>query len=191
MPRCSIFKNGVTIGPTGAVRPCCAWNAASSGVSITDDWESLHSKYYVESLRGWLPECIECKQDEESNGKSYRMYMNNVLADSIGTEQWDLKINNTCNLTCVSCDSYSSSSWAVKTGNRKANTGWHKDIEQIYPQLHFAKILKFTGGEPFMIPQVKKIIQRLIDEDVSSTRILQHSHQLNKLTLNHIMIKKI
>lgn len=119
MPKCLAFKHAVTIGVTGEVRPCCAWNAASSGVSITDDWESLHSKYYVESLRGWLPECIECKQDEESNGKSYRMYMNNVLADSIGTEQWDLKINNTCNLTCVSCDSYSSSSWAVKLVSAK------------------------------------------------------------------------
>ena len=174
MPKCLAFKHAACIGLTGHVRPCCAWRgSASTGLTITDDWQSVHNKYYEESLHDWLPECKECQQDEESNGKSYRMTMNRNLKDSTGIELWDLKINNTCNLTCVSCNSYSSSSWSTITGKLNAKIGWHKDIEKIYAQLQGAKIIKFTGGEPFMIPQVKKIIKYLIDTDVSSTIELQ------------------
>jgi len=45
---------------------------------------------------------------------------------------------------------------------------WAKKALEFSNLMLDAKIIKFTGGEPFMIPQVKKIIQRLIDEDVSS-----------------------
>jgi MoaA/NifB/PqqE/SkfB family radical SAM enzyme len=176
MPKCLAFKHAVTIGVTGEVRPCCAWQKGESGVKIDDDWKTLHNKYYEESLHDWLPECLECQQDEESNGKSMRMWMNNALADSTGIEHWDLKINNTCNLSCVSCNSYSSSTWGTITGplaKPNMKMGWHKEIEHIYPQLISAIHVKFTGGEPFMIPQVKKIIKYLIDATVSSNITLQ------------------
>jgi MoaA/NifB/PqqE/SkfB family radical SAM enzyme len=169
MPKCLAFKHAVTIGLTGEVRPCCAWRKGGSGVKIDDDWQTLHNEYYEKSLDNWLPECLECQQDEESNGRSMRKWMNKELENASGTEFFDLKINNTCNLSCVSCDSYSSSTWGTITGNvGNRQIGWHKEIAHIYPQLISAKHIKFTGGEPFMIPQVKKIIKYLIDAGVSS-----------------------
>jgi len=50
----------------------------------------------------------------------------------------------------------------------KMKTGWHKDIlPDILSSLYDTKYLKFTGGEPLMIPHVRKIIKRLVDDEVS------------------------
>lgn len=186
MPKCLALKHALTIGPTGAVRPCCAWIPRVTEYTIDDDWETAHNKYYEEMLDEWLPACLECKQDEELNGKSQRLFMNTVLQDSVGIEYFDFKINNTCNLACIMCDGVSSSTWTaiVKQNSDKnwtqqkidaanAKTGWHGDISNFYHQLFTAKYVKFTGGEPFLIPQVKQMIEFMVNEEIAPTVELQ------------------
>lgn len=180
MPRCSIFKNGVTIGPTGAVRPCCAFQVkeGTNNLFWDDDWETRHAEWSKRSETEWLDECAECKLSEELTGNSLRKIYNKQFDNEIGIKHWDLKINNTCNFACRMCNQTSSSTWAkILKENQQEN--WHpqfgklKDRSWVKQSLDFthqmldAKIVKFTGGEPFMIPQVKKIIQRLVDEDVA------------------------
>ena len=179
MPKCSIFKNGVTIGPTGAVRPCCAFEVKKGTQNLywDDDWPTKHAEWGKRSETEWLEECAECELSEKLTRRSLRTRYNEVLVDEVGIKQWDLKINNTCNFACRMCDRTSSSTWANIVRDNKAEWdpyyaapkegAWVKKSLEFSHLMLDATIVKFTGGEPLMIPQVKKIIQRLIDEDVA------------------------
>ena len=180
MAECSIFKHGVTIGPTGAVRPCCAFNidADTENMYWEDDWKTRHEQWGEQSKSGWLKECEECRISEELTGESLRIQYNRAFKHADGVKHWDFKINNTCNYACRMCNQTSSSTWAnvVRTSADKdwakyyvsKNTSrWAKDAINFSELLYDASVVKFTGGEPFMIPQVKKIIQKLIDEDIA------------------------
>ena len=204
MPSCSIFKNGVTIGPTGAVRPCCAFEVkeGQSNLYWNDDWQTLHAEWGKRSEKEWLDECAECKLSEELTGHSLRKTYNKYFENEVGIKHWDLKINNTCNFACRMCNQTSSSTWAnIVRDNQevkwepyydsKHTTRWTKQALEFTPLMLDAKIVKFTGGEPFMIPQVKKLIQRLIDEDVAPAITLElitnGSHDIR--SWNHLFEK--
>ena len=177
MPYCSIFKSGLTIGPTGEVRPCCAYRDNNrTPLKFNDDWQSRHAELGKETQ--WLPGCAECKLSEDLGRDSLRQYYNKILGGE-ELEYWDIKINNTCNLACRMCDKTSSSTWdsIIKnnthlefddTYSSGPGTGWHGEIDEILPHLSTARFVKFTGGEPFLIPQVKRIIDWLISEEICS-----------------------
>ena len=185
MPECKIFEHGVCIGPTGAVRPCCAFMTKGvPSMRWEEDWKSRHDKWNEQSKTSWLRQCIECEQDEELNGHSLRMYYNEELKYAEGIKYWDLKINNTCNLACRMCDPTSSSIWQQiasadpdrelsKHYHRPITEKWHKEARDFLPLMIDASHVKFTGGEPFLIPQVKKIIEGLIEMDVAGAINLQ------------------
>ena len=183
MPECAIFKHGVVIDTTSTIRPCCAWLSKPDEelLYFDDDWQTRHAEWGKQSETEWLDGCAECKLSEEQTGKSLRTMYNKEFENEVGIKHWDLKINNTCNFSCRMCHPGSSSKWAnLIRDNKEYNwygyearyeepkTRWTKKALEFTPLMLDAKIIKFTGGEPLMIPQVKKIIQRLIDEDVSS-----------------------
>jgi radical SAM protein with 4Fe4S-binding SPASM domain len=185
MPKCSVFKNGVTISPTGAVRPCCAFEVKEGTKNLfwDDDWQTRHTEWSKRSETEWLDECAECKLSEENTGKSLRTRYNEIFEHEVGIKHWDLKINNTCNFACRMCDQTSSSTWAKIVRDNEAEwetyydvkntTRWASEAIEFTDYMLDASHVKFTGGEPFMIPQVKKIIQRLIDEDVAPAITLE------------------
>lgn len=180
MPKCKMFQHGMTISPSGSPRPCCAIRP-TYGNSIrfqdTDVWKAKFKELENQMELGWIPECAECKIGEEINGHSLRTNANlSISEDAQGIVYWDLKINNTCNLACRMCDSWSSSTWeqlvkqnpgvfsqnTILPGNK-----WHRDIAEMLPYLLDAKTIKFTGGEPFLIPHVRTIIDYLVKTEAS------------------------
>ena len=190
MPECKIFDHGICIGPTGAVRPCCAF--MTSGVPsmyFEEDWKTRHQNWRDRSRNEWLRQCEECKQSEDMGDESLRHYYNRELEYAEGIKYWDLKINNTCNFACRMCDPTSSSIWKQiadaddvngkpnrtlhRHYHRPITQKWHKESLDFLPLMIDASHVKFTGGEPFMIPQVRKIIEALIDMDVASAVNLQ------------------
>ena len=107
-----------------------------------------------------------CKTVEERDGHSYRTTYNKKLEDfdaQQGILFWDLKINNTCNLACRICSAFASSTWEQIVKD-PANSGlgahygkirgnrWHKEVKDLTHELDGAMEIKFTGGEPTMIP---------------------------------------
>lgn len=195
MPRCLMAKHGVSIRSDGGTAPCCAWrNVNQSDRMIFDDtgsWKKFNDNIYKELETQWLPGCEECRIGEETNGKSLRTYANSMFtAESSGIEYWDFKLNTTCNLTCKMCASHSSSAWArdvrahssllkdtvYAEGLNKPRLWKQEDglnIEEFYPALLDAKFVKFTGGEPFLIPEVKKCIEFLVESEASHNVHLQ------------------
>ena len=180
MPKCKLFKHGMTISPAGAARPCCAIRPTyGNSVRFEDTvvWKQKFKELEDRMELGWIPECAECKLGEEQNGHSLRTDSNSFISeDAEGIIYWDLKINNTCNLACRMCDSWSSSTWEQLV---KQNAGvfphdiipsdsrWHRNVNEMLPYLLDAKTIKFTGGEPFLIPHVKTIINYLVETEAS------------------------
>jgi len=182
MPKCLMFKHGMTIGPVGNVRPCCMYMNEDIDQRYNESgWREKFDELYDKSLDKWLPNCYECKAEEDRGKKSLRMEANEWFEGAEGIQYWDLKLHNTCNLTCVMCNPTSSSKWHnlvnqnpdeewlnVVKNEAKLKTGWHKDILPLMMEnLYDTKFLKFTGGEPFMIPHVRKIIKKLYEDEVS------------------------
>jgi len=182
MPKCLMFKNGMTIGPIGNVRPCCMYMNTDIIQRYNEHgWREKFDELYEESLTKWLPNCYECKAEEDRGRQSLRQRANEWFDGEEGIQYWDLKLHNTCNLTCVMCNPISSSKWqklVTKNPNEgwldivkedaQKKTGWHKNIlPLIMEQLYDTKYLKFTGGEPMLIPHVRKIIKRLYDDGIS------------------------
>jgi len=198
MPKCLIFKNGITFGPTGAVRPCCGFDTTNEPtVKFDDDWQSYFDGFdkQMKSSTKFIPACNECEQSESLNKPSLRQYYNKILQDEDQIQYWDLKINNTCNYACRMCDKTNSSIWAQLLENNpdvdfdkhydKPDTGkWHRDSSNLISLMQNARVVKFTGGEPFLIPQVKKIIQQLIENGTSKNckleLITNGSHDLTE-----------
>ena len=196
MPKCLIFKNGITFGPSGAVRPCCGFDTSGEPtVRFNDDWQSYFDKFDKQMKSGgWISPCKECEQSEKLGRQSLRKLYNRQLEDLDQIQHWDLKVNNTCNYACRMCDKTSSSTWEQILKNndaewdrhyKKPDVGkWHRDSLGLVDLMGKAKVVKFTGGEPTLIPQVKKIIDKIIErgynKNIKLELITNGSHDLTE-----------
>jgi len=174
-----MFESGLVVNPGGTVRPCCHFiNSEDSFKYYEDGWyeHHLHLGEIMASSEEFITECRECKHMEDLGIDPMLNVYNEKYQNEDGLVHVELKINNTCNLSCVMCDAWSSSTWdkIVKANpqlpdDMKKIYGttpqhkWHKDIQALTTYLDNCKVLKFTGGEPFLIPQTFKIIDYCIE----------------------------
>lgn len=188
MLTCPFTKHGLTVRSDGLVAPCCAWEYKDvRPVFYTNENFKSTFDNIEKNLNNnvWPAGCIECEAGEQAGKTSMRSraIRDNTFANSVGIEYWDFKLNTTCNLMCKMCGAHSSSSWTreshkhpeiAKTyhgnGRNKPKLFKHKDgieIEYFYPYLIHAKFVKFTGGEPFLIPEVRQCVEFLVDSEAS------------------------
>ena len=112
-------------------------------------------------------------------------FLDNIDNKKVYPVELDLKLGNYCNLSCRMCSSYSSSGVANESKKILKETGidlgiddYEKEFVQNkwYLQDEFVdsikdmianglRHLKFTGGEPFMVPSVLKLINFCIEND--------------------------
>lgn len=96
------------------------------------------------------------------------------------TENIEIKLSSTCNMTCIYCNEYSSSLWAkLKDVDIGEDTVWgRKVIEKLYDFVETLtdRSLTFTflGGEPLLEPDIYEIIDKL-------SVILQKSNYKHKI----------
>lgn len=188
MPECPFVDHGMTIRSDGMVDPCCAWRNIDEPYTLytnEDAWKSKFARIKEGLKDGWPSGCIECKTGEESGKTSMRSraIKERQFDNAEGIEYWDFKLSVTCNLACKMCGAHSSSTWrrdAFKykeiaysfhgDGKGKAKAFKEQDgldIEYFYPHLLNAKVVKFTGGEPFLIPEVRKCVEYLVDSEAA------------------------
>jgi len=188
MPECPFVDHAMTIRSDGSVDPCCAWKNIDEPYTLYTDEQAWKSKFarIKEGLKdGWPTGCQECKLGEESGKTSMRSRAvdDRQFANAEGIEYWDFKLNVTCNLACKMCGAHSSSTWKREAfkhdeiaqtfhgaGMGKAKAFKEQDglnIEYFYPYLLDAKTVKFTGGEPFLIPEVRKCVEYLVESEAS------------------------
>ena len=158
--------------PIGTVRPCCLAEEEivdihgnkfdlSKSAELVDIQDSNYMrKLRKQFLRAEQPDtCRKCWAVEDADGTSKRMHTLNRLKHIIPDSDWtqdpkplmflDLKLGNICNLKCRICGSWSSSTFAVE-------------------EIEFSPIAeKNTGGEPFMIREHFRFLERIVDMGIA------------------------
>ena len=149
-----------------------------------------------EFLREEQPKtCKKCWAEEDSGRTSKRMHTLDRLKHLIPDTEWtqdakslmflDLKLGNICNLKCRICGSWSSSSYAVeevefapiaekKRGHHYQmlkQGAWARDNQDFWDEINSMsdqiRYLEFTGGEPFMIKEHFRFLERIVDMGIA------------------------
>ena len=137
--------------------------------------------------------CSSCWKDEENGGDSMRLISNRTIGRATETslmtqienpqlskiQSFDLTLGNLCNLKCVMCNPGVSSQLLAEVNlnkGLKANfKGKYNQKDYDWPKyddfvtwcnkyLPQAIHIKFTGGEPFIIPWIQTVIDKIPDE---------------------------
>ena len=117
--------------------------------------------------------CHQCKLKEDQGTVSKRQ---RELKDLRSDDFMELKlIGNICNYACLMCHPLSSSKIAEEQGINypkyfNHSDEWYDDFKEVSKDYYY---FKFSGGEPFMSPTTKKIINILIDSGRSHDIRLQ------------------
>ena len=138
--------------------------------------------------------CEKCWLDEEAGGDSLRQIYNRTLGlfgDNSMKEQikdpkvenirsFDLTLGNLCNLKCTMCSPHLSSQMLAEVNLNKelqqfydedmlkqSKYNWAKEndfVDWCNKHLPQSIHIKFTGGEPFIIPWIQTVIDKIPDE---------------------------
>lgn len=195
---CSLPWTHQFIDPTGRVKPCCRFEEKfrPHGNTLTQknlneifdqDWmNNIRSKMlFGEKVNG----CTRCYEEEQAGKKSLRQRYNDsklipskkIVNINKPKIKWlEIGLSNTCNLACRMCDSRYSSKWYDEEKKSFGSTyaekkSYSTPIEQIRPFLNDLIHIKFTGGEPLLMPEHWKLIELLIQSGSASNVYLNYS----------------
>lgn len=175
--QCKLLESHIHVNVKGKYQSCCTSTDRDNveNISTHSPTEWLNSDLIINSKKMlskgiWPSQCSVCQKREELGIHSDRLsYIN--LGPTV--EMLDLRISNSCNLKCISCNPKCSSSIAeeayemkrqgiipiMSSDVRQHNWFDEKLIEQF---LKFPlKTVKFAGGEPMMIKFLPEFLDRL------------------------------
>ena len=180
----------------GTFKPCCNAYGTNSKHNTRNSNYTLESWFTgpeMTQLRKDMQEgrrndlCTRCWQDEDRSGHSIRTRMNQKYASICDVDRpqikyLDLKLTNQCNLQCMMCSPSDSNRIGLEaqqmieqglavpvnyTGgppDTLIKSPSIKEVEQLLPQV---KVLKFTGGEPSIQPEVLTVLDTAISKGYS------------------------
>ena len=187
----------------GTFKPCCnAFGTNSKHTTRNSDYtlESWFNGPEMQQLRQDMQEgrrndlCTRCWQDEDRSGHSIRTRMNQKFAQLASgppaIKYLDLKLTNQCNLQCMMCSPQDSNRIGdeaqqmiqqglpvpINYSDGPTNTLIKSpSIDEINRLLPDIKVLKFTGGEPAIQPEVLTVFCLLYTSpsprDLSTSRM--------------------
>jgi MoaA/NifB/PqqE/SkfB family radical SAM enzyme len=219
---CCLPFNGLSTHPNGSVSLCCQAEMKDAlGFAKTNNQMLFLGKNTLDEIRNsdsfkqvrldMLADrepaaCHRCYETERSGGVSKRQYENKnfnwkdsdtytYVDGSVDTNLQfiELRLGNTCNLSCVTCNSVSSSKWIKDEKALEKKIEWFKpfenskqtrwfESEDFYKNLadiskHVSKIY-INGGEPMLIKQHKVLLRKLIELGVAKNIRLEYSINL-------------
>lgn len=191
---CTHAYHGISVNTDGTVDPCCQYSPGkrkNHRFENFDDYvNNVRLQMHADFLAGRQHEgCAKCYQEEnlgmvsmrQSHTRSIPIRTNLPVNDRLPIYHVELRLGNLCNLKCMMCNPFASTSIAterwqhtdrfkslgirgiITKGHASREEWWeteefHRFADQILPQ---AKKVNITGGEPFMIPEVSKILDTL------------------------------
>jgi sulfatase maturation enzyme AslB (radical SAM superfamily) len=159
----------------------------------------------LQMLAGERPAaCRSCFQQEDLGVGSHRTHMNDLFADEVDLPgllaatgpdgsldrfpiHLDLRFGNTCNLSCIMCSfPVSSRLGAGRTPAwTAANIDPYRDDEQLWRTLrehaHEIRYLYIAGGEPFMQPGHRRLLELLTETGVAGNIKIHYNSNLTVL----------
>jgi sulfatase maturation enzyme AslB (radical SAM superfamily) len=147
-------------------------------------------------------QCVRCYEQEGMGFASMRNNTNRHFAQHIGLvdethsdgtletmkfRYWDIRFSNTCNLKCRTCGGIFSSRWyddeTKLNGGRPMRervlyAGRHQmDIwYQMEDQIQHLEQIYFAGGEPLMMEEHYRILDRLLETGNTSVRLVYNTN---------------
>jgi len=187
MPFCYAPWTNLDISPQGDIMPCCKYVPDINDKPFNLQTHSL-SEYsgsaFLQQIKQefvkdqWPTGCVRCRIDEQNNVKSKRQldhdrWQEHFAQYQLDSEQWitaSIAFGNTCNLKCITCNSYSSSRWHdeyLKVYNQDiqhVKFYRHDFIETFLSQAPGIIHLDIPGGEPFLsgIKEQKKLLTHYV-----------------------------
>lgn len=203
------FKTAV-IDRDGTMLPCCEYmpdSDTSKLIKIKDvkRWWKIE----LEDLRQDMIEgktnsgCHHCIAKESNpNYQSHRQHTNSHYPDldfNVELDAIEIRVSNYCNLKCIMCGSYASSSIADEYRKHEAEyndigmvgaweptTRWWDDqesLDNLKNILTTVSRINFAGGEPLLVPEVTDILNSL---DPSKIKNISMNTNLTRLTTKHL-----
>jgi molybdenum cofactor biosynthesis enzyme MoaA len=172
-PACRAPHTALRFSPTGVVRACCANDKVSLGkvgdISLREVWEGSPIRELALAIeRGdYSQGCDDCAPGiiadrEASPAANFDRFPRQPRSG------WPLRLefalSNRCNLECVMCNGELSSVIRVKREGRAPLPRAYGDdfYDEIVPFLRHAQETAFIGGEPFLEPGARRILDQLI-----------------------------
>jgi sulfatase maturation enzyme AslB (radical SAM superfamily) len=190
---CPLIYNGLVVNTDGSLQPCCQYSPIKNkNIKFTnyDDYKTIvRNKIHEDIISGKQHYgCHKCYHDEQVGNKSLRQqslirYSNFISNINIEQPLWDIEIRlgNFCNLKCLMCFPKSSSSinaerqsykkefsdLGLDTGSGKFNYYWESDDFENFSNflLKDIKKIRITGGEPFINPELDKILSKILNKN--------------------------
>lgn len=164
--------------------PCCYY---SKRIPLLNPLEFQKELKYTSTAKGWLPECQQCRQMEDSGaaGLAPRLRSFDRMPDELADGACgalEINLDLACNAACLSCGWYSSTTWQkyeIKHGLRTIPVINKKDqhLKNLIAAVPLDSLrdLFILGGEPFYS-----------DSHLTLLRHLEQTHpDLSKVTLRY------
>lgn len=150
---------------------CCVSKLTDpvDNIDFHHDFLEANRKWYLENDQ--LPEsCSHCIRAESQGGRSRRtaQITSDYQPKEFRLERLDYNCDNICNLKCIMCSSYYSSSWIedeIKLGKRVETRIKPTKHNNLIYQLDASKIrhIYFNGGEPLMTRDHMNVLHHIIE----------------------------
>lgn len=170
--------------PAFCVMPFYGWQTDIKSACCLLPKNHNIEKIRADMLNNQRPdECRLCWKNEDSGIKSDRQIKNETLSlledttiqsllddcnqGIYGISMLKISTNNTCNATCVTCDSSASSSWATLERKNGINPpkSWKMSINEFPYELDHSRlqVAAFHGGEPFLSSTNFDLLNQILD----------------------------
>jgi pyruvate-formate lyase-activating enzyme len=182
---CPLPYNSLSSEPLGKYALCCESKPSPHHCNDMTISQFKNSEYMKKVREGFkrenpleVPEiasaCFQCKLKEDQGVVSKRQRENKEDVEYKRFMELKL-IGNICNYACLMCAPNSSSKIAEEQGVSfpkyfNHSDEWWDDFKEVSKEYNY---FKFSGGEPFMSPTTKKIIDILINSGRSHNIKLQ------------------
>jgi len=200
MPFCYAPWTNLDISPQGDIMPCCKYVPDVDDKPFNLQTHSL-SEYsgsaFLQQIKQefvkdqWPTGCVRCQIDEQNNIKSKRQldhdrWQEHFAQYQLHSEQWitaSIAFGNTCNLKCITCNSYSSSRWhdeyltVYNQDIQHVKFYRHDFIETFLSQAPGIIHLDIPGGEPFLsgIKEQKKLLGHYVQTEQAANISLHYT----------------
>jgi len=189
----------MVIETDGTLLPCCEYKypapnyKSENNFATFDTWWTVENEHLRQDMLTDTHNegCTYCKNKESIPGQSHlRQHHNKFhpIRDNNYTpeiERIEIRFGNYCNLKCLMCGPYASSSLGeeyvrnaelfssndFKIYNVKTIRWWEEPgaLDKLYSIVRNIKDIHMTGGEPMMIPEVVDILNSIENTDVKVT----------------------
>ena len=210
-PSCMAPFASIVIDKNGELLPCCEFMQDKSHVPAghlrdfstwwNQDLQILRNKMISHQAESG---CDHCLKKETGGLQSLRIDYNNKFSDRSNDpkiSKVEIRLGNYCNLRCIMCGGYASSSIATEYSSNQElynkinvfmsteSVAWWKDdqcMNNLRTILEHAETIYFAGGEPFIVPEMYNILTMLDPQKIKNIGVSSSLNNLSSKILNEL-----